>query len=104
MPFWGLLKRELFGKEPIERLNESQIEFLTGLTQDVLSIIREEIKQVDFWESYPKQKRLKSYLISHFIGKISSFSEHGSSENSLFKKRNEIAQKLIELAYHIYGK
>ncbi|MEO0118640.1 MAG: hypothetical protein ABIK66_05915 [candidate division WOR-3 bacterium] len=59
MPFWGLLKRELFGKEPIERLNESQIEFLTGLTQDVLSIIREEIKQVDFWESYPKQKRLK---------------------------------------------
>ncbi|WP_028844903.1 type I restriction endonuclease subunit R [Thermodesulfovibrio thiophilus] len=104
MPFLGLLKRELFGKEPIEKLNESQIEFLTGLTQDVLSIIREEIKQVDFWESYPKQKRLKSYLISHFIGKISSFSDYDSSENSLFKKRNEIAQKLIELAYHIYGK
>lgn len=24
-------------------------------------------------------------------------------KETLFKKRNEIAQKLIELAYHIYG-
>lgn len=38
-------------------------------------------------------------LKREIFGKISA----GELKKELFKRRNEIAQKLIELAYHIYG-
>lgn len=118
MPFFGLLKKEIYGKVPIEELDKDNIDFLVGLTKDMLEIIKREIKSVDFWENYTKQKRLKSYLISHFLDKLTrrdkkygvnlikeKVSEYmGISESPLFSRRNEIAQKLLELAYHIYGK
>ena len=63
----------------------------------MVEIIKRETKSVDFWESHSKQKRLRSYIISHLLKKL----EHNEK---LFEKRNEIAQKLIELAYHIYGR
>ncbi len=119
MPFFGLLKREIYGKVPIEDLSEENLNFLIGLTKDMLEIIKREIKSVDFWENYTKQKRLKSYLISHFLDKLtkkdwnykSGLIKEGkvkckytnATEGSLFSKRNEITQKLLELAYHIYG-
>ncbi len=98
MPFFGLLKREIFGKEPIETLGKENIDFLVELTKDVVEIIRNEVESVDFWENYTKQKRLKSYIISHILLPRSGYMR------LLFKKRNEIAQKLLELAYHVYGK
>lgn len=94
MPFFGLLKQEIFGKKPIEKLSKEDIDYLVGLTRDVIELIMKEIKSVDFWENNTKQKRLKSYIISHLLK---------SQRNDLFSKRNEIAQKLMELAYHIYG-
>ena len=50
-----------------------------------------------FWESYPKQKRLKSHIINNFL--LPKRKEYPV----LWEKRKEIAQKLLELAYHIYG-
>ena len=120
MPFFGLLKREIYSKKPVETLSNEDIELLVNLTRDVIEIIKREIQMVDFWESYPKQKRLKSYIISHLLKSVLSY--HPSSQKEeyvvressapylagtnkvLFGKRNEIAQKLMELAYHIYGK
>lgn len=98
MPFFGLLKREIFGKEPIETLGKENIDFLVELTKDVVEIIRNEVESVDFWENYTKQKRLKSYIISHIL------LPRSRDMRLLFKKRNEIVQKLLELAYHVYGK
>jgi len=116
LPFLGLLKQNVLGKEPIENYDENQINFLVTLTQDILSIIKEEITSVDFWENQIKQKNLKFYIISHIIKHkmpskkttTESLAEAESSyytknENVLFTKRNEIAQRLLELAYYIYG-
>jgi type I restriction enzyme R subunit len=55
------------------------------------------VKVVDFWDNYTKQKQLRSWLISNILS-------WSSKNNVLYGKRNEIAQKLLELAYHIYGK
>jgi type I restriction enzyme R subunit len=98
MPFFGLLKQMIFGKEiPIDQLGEDDINLLVGLTQDVIEIIKNEIKLVDFWENYTKQKRLKFHIISKILVPKSK------EKHLLFEKRNEIAQRLLELAYHIYG-
>lgn len=117
MPFFGLLKQMILGKEPIENYDENQINFLVTLTQNILSIIKGEITSVDFWENYSKQKNLRAFIISHLLKqkipskqtKIECVSEERrpyltKSEDGLFNKRNEIAQRLLELAYHIYGK
>jgi len=115
MPFFGLLKQLIFGKQSIEELAENHINFLVSLTQDVLEIIKKEILSVDFWENYTKQKNLKSFIISHLLqkGPSKQTKKEGvadetqpylaNNEYNLFNKRNEIAQRLLELAYHVYG-
>jgi type I restriction enzyme R subunit len=85
----------------------------------VVEIMKRETQVVDFWESTSKQKNLKSYIISRILDSVPSrtLSQKGKyavkesavscgvdAGEVLFGKRNEIAQKLIELAYHIYGK
>jgi len=96
MPFFGLLKQELYNKIPAEKLEDKNIDLLVNLTRDVIDIITKEVQSVDFWDNYIKQKRLKSYIISHIL-----LPRH--KENKLiYGKRNEIAQKLLELSYHIY--
>jgi type I restriction enzyme R subunit len=97
MPFFGLFKQEIYGKRPIEKLENEDINFLVNLTRDAIEIIKRDIRLVDFWENYTKQKRLKSYIISHILLPKSKENKH------IFKKRNEIVQKLMELAYHVYG-
>jgi len=110
MPFFGLLKQELYDKMDIKELNDKEIEFLVDLTKNIIEIISRETKVVDFWENITHQKRLKSYILSHLLNR-SAIGEatDGVKEpairlySKLFHKRNEIAQKIMELAYHIYG-
>ncbi len=97
MPFLGLLKREIFGKKQITELAQEDINTLLKLTKDIVDIIRREVSTVNFWESYPKQKRLKAHIINNFL------LPQKKKYPILWKKRKEIAQKLLELAYHIYG-
>ncbi|MEO0247667.1 MAG: type I restriction endonuclease subunit R, partial [candidate division WOR-3 bacterium] len=119
MPFFGVLKKEIYGERKVDELRGEDINYLVELTRDVIEIIREEIQNVDFWESYSKQKRLKSILVNRLLGKPLPSAEPTKEEgylikesgksysqgtaNRVFEKRNEIAQKLMELAYNIYG-
>ncbi len=119
MPFFGLLKQEILGKQPIESLNSQTTDYVVNLTRDIIEIVGKEVKSVDFWENYTKQKQLKSYLISHLLAKISPHQDLSQKyimtkeeferfkvgmKETAYRKRNEIAQKVMELAYHIYGK
>jgi len=97
MPFFGVLKQELYGKDLMEKLGKEDIDILVDLTRDSIEIIGKETQSVDFWDNYPKQKRLKSYIISHIL------LPNSKKRRLLFNKRNEIAQKLLELSYHTYG-
>jgi type I restriction enzyme R subunit len=56
-------------------------------------MINRETQQVDFWDNYPAQKRLKSYILTHLL---MAFRDHPD----FVKNRNQIAQKIIELAMH----
>lgn len=118
MPFFGILKQEIYDKKPVEELSDNDINFLVNVTRDAIEIIKREVQLVDFWESYSKQRKLKSYLISHLLESMPTprsdtkkltlkepISPYKVGKDKvLFNKRKEIAQRLIELAYHIYGR
>lgn len=120
MPFFGLLKDKIFGNKPVTELSDREIDFLVSLTRDIIELISRETQTVDFWESLSKQKRLKSYIISHLLEKISPSASQNNYEsvkedeevyvtsnsipNVIFSRRNEIAQRLLELAYHHFRK
>jgi type I restriction enzyme R subunit len=98
MPFFGVLKMSLFGKEPIEKLTEEDIGLILDLTRDVLSILGREIRTEDFWDNYNRQRRVRSYIIRQVL------LSRGVQRKLLKEKRNEIAQRIMELAYHIFGR
>jgi len=119
MPFFGVLKKEIYGTKPIEKMSDEEIGFLVNLTKDVVGIIEKEVNVVDFWENYTKQKRLESYLVSHilkaaspssetpekeWVAKESSIQYNAEMKHLLFDKRKEIANNLKELAAHVFGK
>lgn len=97
MPFLGLLKREVFNVKDIGELDQKQVDQLVQTTKDILEIIKKEIARVDFWENYNAQKRLKSFIISHLLTAF-------KNNKQVSKSRNALAQKLMELAFHLHHK
>jgi len=97
MPFMALLKREVFGDIEFTALSEDQLDHLVETTKDLLNTIRKEIGIVDFWENYSKQKRMKAHIVGHLL-------ENFKHDKSIVKNRNAIAQKIMELAFHLNTK
>ena len=100
MPYFGLLKKEIFGKVNTKQLSKEDIDLLISLTKDITSEIRESVTQVDFWENDTSQKKVRAYIINHILlPAIKNLPNY----KDMMKKRNEIAQKLMELSAHLYG-
>lgn len=98
MPFFGILKMNIFGKKQLSELKDEDINILVKLTEDIVEVVKREVNMVDFWESNTKQKRLKSYIINNIL------LPRNKDYPMILYKRNEIAQQILELAYNIYGK
>jgi type I restriction enzyme R subunit len=96
MPFLGLLKKDVFGVRDIGELSQGQIDMLVQTTKDILENIQREIGLVDFWNNQPAQRRLKSHITSRLL-------EAFRGDNKVLANRNLLGQKILELAYHIYG-
>jgi type I restriction enzyme R subunit len=64
----------------------------------VLSILEKEITMEDFWENYNRIKRVKGYIMNNVL------LPKGAQRKLLKEKRSEIAQRIMELAYHIFGR
>jgi type I restriction enzyme R subunit len=96
VPFLGLLKKEVFGVRNLTDLSHEQLEILVQTTKEVLESIRKEVTQVDFWNKIPAQKRLKGHIVSHLL---TAFRDNAA----LFGKRMALGQKIMELAFHLYG-
>jgi len=94
LPFLALLKRELYGTRELQDLPQEDLNRLLTPTNDILEIVHRETQQVDFWENYPAQKRLKSFILTQLL---TSFRDNPE----FVRNRNQVAQKIIELAMHI---
>ena len=109
MPIFGILKREIASDKSYTELTQDEIEFLKGLTKDFVNIIETQTETVDFWESITKQKTLRSIIVN----KLALLEQQQSDKieqssipyNLLSERRNVIAEKILETAYHIgYGR
>jgi len=97
LPFLALLKREIYGTCEFQDLSVEDQNRLLSTTNDILEIVHRETQQVDFWENYPSQKRLKSFILTHLLMTF-------KDKPDFVRNRNQVAQKIIELAMHIRSK
>ncbi len=92
LPFLALLKREFYGKTNLDEISETERESLISTTADIIEMLRRETQQqVDFWENYSAQKRVRAYILNQLL---SAF--RGNKE--FVKNRNQVVEKILELA------
>lgn len=102
LPFLGLLKKEVFGVKDLSELDILEVDLLVQTTKDIVGRVKDDIQLVDFWNNLPAQKRLKGFIASHLLTEF-------KGNSGIFNKRTAIAQRIMELAFHIserlgYGK
>jgi len=85
MPFFRMLRREIFGEA---ELDEDQVAKLVDLTQQLFNIVECELKLIGFWESIPARNRLKAELQKTLL-------------QPEFKKLPEVVQKRARLISRI---
>lgn len=92
LPFLALLKRELYGKTDLGEITEAERETLLSTTADIIEMLRRETQQqVDFWENYTAQKRVRAYILNQLLPAF-----RGNKE--FVKNRNQVVEKILELA------
>lgn len=99
MPFFALLKTELFGHKDFSELPVEDFNALKDLTNDVLERFRRDTAAVNFWNNESLQNELRTYIINQLIAPMIK-----RRVPSVFAKRKEIAQKLLELGFQHYGR
>lgn len=95
VPFLALLKKEVFGIRDLSEMNEEQRDLLIQTTKDILERIKDDIQEAGFWEKIGSQKKLKAFIAFNLL---TSFKGNAS----IASKKSELAQKLMELAFHLY--
>jgi type I restriction enzyme R subunit len=96
MPFLGLLKKEIFGIKNLSDLELLQRELLIQTTKDILERIKSDTQLVDFWNNLSAQKKLKSFIASHLLTVF-------KNNKKMFENRAALAQKILELAFHLHA-
>lgn len=92
LPFLALLKRELYGKLDLNAIPDFERETLIAVTGDIIEALRNETRQqVDFWENYPAQKKVRAYILNQLLP---AFRNH----REFVKNRNQVVEKILELA------
>ncbi|MFC1542919.1 type I restriction endonuclease subunit R [Candidatus Neomarinimicrobiota bacterium] len=89
MPFFRILKRELFEES---ELTEDQISVLVGLTKEIFEMIKTEISMRDFWESSPARNRLKGEIQKVLL------SPNYIDQSNVRQNYRHIGSRLMELA------
>ena len=89
MPFFRMLKTEIFGTAA---LDDDQIGQLVDLTQQVYLVVGRELKLTSFWESIPARNKLKAEIQQILV------SEAFKSLPKVVTNRNQIISRVMEIA------
>lgn len=98
MPFFALLKKELFGDKAFADLAEDDFNALKDLTNDVLERMKRDTTTVNFWNNASLQNELRTFIINQLITSL----EIRRRVPNIFVRRKEIAQRILELGYQHY--
>lgn len=89
MPFFRIVRKELFGES---HLTDEQISSVVALTKDLYGLIEQEIGLTGFWNSAAARNRLQGEI------KIMLLSPEHSQLPGIVKNRKPIISRLMELA------
>lgn len=93
MPFFALMKKEIFDGKDYSDFSEDEFNKLKDLTNDILSTIKTNTSSVNFWGNQSMQDNLRSHIINQLL----------KSFRHTMKTRKAIAQNIMELAFQHYG-
>jgi type I restriction enzyme R subunit len=89
MPFFRMLKKEVFGDA---ELDEDAISSLVPLTQQIFSEVERELKLAGFWEAVPAQNKLKADIQRTLL------QPEQSKLPGLVANRQRIISRVMEIA------
>jgi type I restriction enzyme, R subunit len=89
MPFFRMLRKEIFGDT---NLDEDTISSLVSLTQQVFGDVERELKLTGFWESIPARNKLKADIQKTLL------QNDFSKLPGLVKNRAHIISRILEIA------
>ena len=93
MPFFRIFKKEFYSDKA--ELNDDEISILVSVTKEVYDKVKLEIGSIGFWRNVPAQNKLKGEIVDILLSE-----EQGLTKTipDIFKRRNEIASRLMELS------
>jgi type I restriction enzyme R subunit len=89
MPFFRMLKKEIFGDA---ELDEDGISSLVSLTQQVFGEVERELKLAGFWESIPARNKLRADIQKTLLQR------EFSKLPELMQNRKHITSRIVEIA------
>lgn len=93
LPFLALLKRELYGKTDLSEITEEERETLISTAADIIEMLRRETQQqVDFWDNYGAQKRVRAYIANRFLMTF-------QKNKAFIGRRKEVVETIMAMAY-----
>ena len=98
MPFFAMLKTELYGNVDYTDIPEDSFEALKDLTNDVLQRFKTDAAVTNFWNNESMKNSLRTFIINKLLGP-----EIKQRVPNIFSRRKDIAQKLLELGYQHFG-
>ena len=90
MPFFSLLRKEVFGDRKFEELCQIEFDALKTLTDDCLSRLKTETAKRDFWQHDTQIRQMRADIRSKLL-------DMETVAPSIGGKLNDIVQRIIEL-------
>lgn len=98
MPFFAMLKTELYGNVDYSDIPEDSFDALKDLTNDVLQRFKTDAAVTNFWNNESMKNSLRTFIINKLLGP-----EIKQRVPNIFTRRKDVAQKLLELGYQHFG-
>jgi len=93
MPFFRIFKKEFYVEN--HQLTEDEVSLLVALTKEVFEKVKLEIGSIGFWGNVPAQNKLKGEIVDILLSEEMDLLK---TVPTLFKRRNEIATRIMELS------
>jgi type I restriction enzyme R subunit len=95
MPFFALLRREIFGNQTFDELKQDDFNALRTLTNECLSILKRETRKVDFWRREAQILEMRTNIREMLM-------DMERTAPSIEEKKDDIVQKIVELGKEHY--
>ena len=94
MPFFAMLKTDLYGDVAYTDIPEDAFDALKDLTNDVLQRFKADAETTNFWNNESMKNSLRTFIINKLLGP-----EIKNRVPGIFGRRKDIAQRLLEFGY-----